>query len=383
MRLQARRWRTYFCQKGLKREQCRREFIEQQWRALFPEPGPPEPEKVEFVDFAYFEVSCRLASSYRKGRAILAGDAAHCHSPAGGQGMNTGLQDAANLAWKLALVLREQAPERLLDSYEAERRPIAEWVLGGSDAIFRSITTQTSTAFAVARRMALRLIFAVLGPTRVPPAFLLNKMLGLTLTHADSHTCAETGTAPGGSGCLRAGDRMLDLQCREAGVEGAVFTLDLLKSAPHAALRLFLVAETSAQMPEKAEVEACLSELRPLLGRGPPLQPILYTASVSAAGCFGCVAPLDENAAQEVCAELQLEAEVLQGFERFRMLAPADPKAAQEPVCAELCTRLGLRCGGRALLVVRPDGYVAVRHLGDWAVEPVRMALQSISLARL
>lgn len=66
----------------------------------------------------------RLAASYRKGNLFLAGDAAHLHLPAGGQGMNVGLQDAMNLGWKLAAVLKGEAPDALLDSYEAERRPV-------------------------------------------------------------------------------------------------------------------------------------------------------------------------------------------------------------------------------------------------------------------
>lgn len=68
-------------------------------------------------------------TDYRAGRVFLAGDAAHVHSPAGGQGMNTGMQDACNLAWKLALVVRGIGSEGLLDSYSPERSPIAEQVL--------------------------------------------------------------------------------------------------------------------------------------------------------------------------------------------------------------------------------------------------------------
>lgn len=71
----------------------------------------------------------QIASSFRAGRVLIAGDAAHIHSPVGGQGMNTGLQDAHNLAWKLALVIRRGVSDQLLDSYEAERKPIAERVL--------------------------------------------------------------------------------------------------------------------------------------------------------------------------------------------------------------------------------------------------------------
>ena len=80
-----------------------------------------------------WRANVRLADRYREGRVFLAGDAAHIHSPAGGQGMNTGIQDAANLGWKLAAVAKGASPA-LLDTYEAERRPIAAHVLGLSNA---------------------------------------------------------------------------------------------------------------------------------------------------------------------------------------------------------------------------------------------------------
>jgi 2-polyprenyl-6-methoxyphenol hydroxylase-like FAD-dependent oxidoreductase len=76
-----------------------------------------------------FGVNVRLAERYRVGRVLLAGDAAHVHPPTGGQGLNTSLQDAYNLGWKLAAVLAG-APEPLIDTYEAERQPIAAGVLG-------------------------------------------------------------------------------------------------------------------------------------------------------------------------------------------------------------------------------------------------------------
>ncbi|MFG3251986.1 FAD-dependent oxidoreductase [Streptomyces sp. NPDC048172] len=101
----------------------------------------------------------RQAPSYRVGRAFLAGDAAHVHSPAGGQGMNTGLQDAANLSWKLSMVLRGRAPESLLDTYEAERHPVGKQVLRVSGAIIRvaimtfpgSVALRTVAAEAINR----------------------------------------------------------------------------------------------------------------------------------------------------------------------------------------------------------------------------------------
>src|SRR5688572_6147034 len=71
----------------------------------------------------------RQAATYRKGRILLAGDAAHVHSPVGGQGLNTGVQDAVNLGWKLAQVVKKTSPESLLDTYQAERHPVAARVL--------------------------------------------------------------------------------------------------------------------------------------------------------------------------------------------------------------------------------------------------------------
>ena len=71
----------------------------------------------------------RQAASYREGRVLLAGDAAHVHGPQGGQGLNTGVQDAVNLGWKLAQVVKKTSPESLLDTYHAERHPVGARVL--------------------------------------------------------------------------------------------------------------------------------------------------------------------------------------------------------------------------------------------------------------
>ena len=95
------------------------------------------PEKPRLSDLRWssiFRISMRLAGRYRVGRGFIAGDAAHIHPPTGGQGMNTGIQDAYNLAWKLALVLDGAAPEALLDSYEAERRPVGAEVIARTRA---------------------------------------------------------------------------------------------------------------------------------------------------------------------------------------------------------------------------------------------------------
>jgi 2-polyprenyl-6-methoxyphenol hydroxylase-like FAD-dependent oxidoreductase len=88
-----------------------------------------------------FRVHHRIARRYVRGRTFLAGDAAHVHSPAGGQGMNTGIQDAWNLGWKLALVARGVAAEPLLDSYDAERRPVGQFVVRFTHRVFAAATS--------------------------------------------------------------------------------------------------------------------------------------------------------------------------------------------------------------------------------------------------
>ncbi|MEU9189969.1 FAD-dependent oxidoreductase [Streptomyces sp. NPDC048484] len=96
------------------------------------------PDDVTEVRWASdFRPRAAMADRFRQGRVFLAGDAAHVHSPAGGQGLNTSVQDAYNLGWKLAAVLRENAPAALLDSYEEERMPIAAQMLGLSTGVHR------------------------------------------------------------------------------------------------------------------------------------------------------------------------------------------------------------------------------------------------------
>lgn len=114
------------------------------FKALMTERGPKGAEVSDPAWMVDFRIHCRLVARYRVGRVFLAGDAAHIHSPAGGQGMNMGIQDAYNLAWKLALVQRGKAKEALLDSYEAERRPIAESVLRTTDASTKGLASAVS-----------------------------------------------------------------------------------------------------------------------------------------------------------------------------------------------------------------------------------------------
>lgn len=110
-------------------------------QALVTERGPANTVVRDPRWNTYFRIHYRLAEHYRHGRAFLAGDAAHIHSPIGGYGMNTGIQDAYNLSWKLAVVMhgRTRDPERLLDSYPMERRAVARDLLQATRAITETL----------------------------------------------------------------------------------------------------------------------------------------------------------------------------------------------------------------------------------------------------
>lgn len=105
-----------------------------------------------------FRIQERQAETYRTGRVLLAGDAAHVHSPLGGQGLNLGLQDAMNLGWKLAAVVAGKAPETLLDTYPNERRRISQQVIKATDIATRMMTSPLPPARILRRAMVPRVL---------------------------------------------------------------------------------------------------------------------------------------------------------------------------------------------------------------------------------
>ena len=109
--------------------------------------------------FSVFRSHSRCAQTYRQNRCFLVGDAAHIHSPVGAQGMNTGLQDAHNLAWKLAFYIRGKAPENILDSYQEERRPLALTNIRSTDFAY---------SFMTADSMLVRFLRLKLAPVLLP-----------------------------------------------------------------------------------------------------------------------------------------------------------------------------------------------------------------------
>lgn len=104
-----------------------------------------------------FRINERKVADYRRGRAFLVGDAAHVHSPAGGQGMNTGMQDAIGLAWRLALVTRGEGAKELLDSYSVERSAVGDMVLRNASRL-TDVGTLSNPAAQLARNLAIRVL---------------------------------------------------------------------------------------------------------------------------------------------------------------------------------------------------------------------------------
>lgn len=120
-----------------------------------------------------YKLHHRMAENFRKGRCFLIGDAAHIHSPVGGQGMNTGLQDAYNLAWKLAAVVNHKAKSSILNSYAAERMPVAKALLNTTDRAFNFAMSYNLFTYIFKRYMMPPLLRLVWRSEKIKKAFFL------------------------------------------------------------------------------------------------------------------------------------------------------------------------------------------------------------------
>jgi 2-polyprenyl-6-methoxyphenol hydroxylase-like FAD-dependent oxidoreductase len=151
--------------------------------------------------FSTYHVHHRVATHFRGGRAFLLGDAAHIHSPVGGQGMNTGIGDAVNLAWKLAAVLKDGATDRLLDTYEPERRAFARRLVATTDRIFTLVTKQGVLARWVRTRLVPHVIPLLFRLTPVRRfQFRTVSQIGINYRHSP--------LSAGAAGGVRGGDRL-------------------------------------------------------------------------------------------------------------------------------------------------------------------------------
>jgi 2-polyprenyl-6-methoxyphenol hydroxylase-like FAD-dependent oxidoreductase len=221
-----------------------------------------------------FRVHRRAVDRLRVGRCFVAGDAAHIHSPVGGQGMNTGVQDAFNLAWKLALVVSGQASESLLDTYDAERRPVAEAVLAATDRATRLITLRNPLARRV-RNLAVSFLVTLPSVRRR----LARGVAELGISYRGGPLSVD------GPAWIRGGDRLPDVRLDSSSrlhdlTRGPWFTL--------------LVLTGTRPLPDAAwdELRACLDQVsRRFEGL---VAPIVIVGSDPLAGGFA-QAPIDDR----------------------------------------------------------------------------------------
>ena len=200
--------------------------------------------------FSTYRIHHRAAGSFRDRRCFLLGDAAHIHSPMGAQGMNTGLQDAYNLAWKLALVIKGRADAALLDSYEQERMPVAQRLLRTTDRAFQLVVSDGWLAGMFRTRIMARLAARAMTVERVRRlAFRTISQIGIR--YPDSRLSLALPGLP--HGAPAAGDRFpwihLKLQA-----DGPVEDLFLKLNDTCFNLLLFGQADGTAEMPGWGEL---------------------------------------------------------------------------------------------------------------------------------
>ncbi|MFD2161365.1 FAD-dependent monooxygenase [Paradesertivirga mongoliensis] len=153
--------------------------------------------------FSTYQLHHRMAEKFRNQRCFLIGDAAHIHSPAGGQGMNTGLQDAYNLAWKLAGVIKNRYPDSILNTYAEERMPVAKTLLKTTDRLFGIGIGQTWLIRKL-RRWFLPLILNRIRKTER----ISRQLFGVISQTGISYRNGSLSVHHGGSKAVRAGDRL-------------------------------------------------------------------------------------------------------------------------------------------------------------------------------
>ena len=187
--------------------------------------------------FSTYRIQHRCASLFRASRCFLLGDAAHIHSPMGAQGMNTGLQDAYNLGWKLAMVVRGEAGAELLDTYETERRRVAQALLRGTDRAFSLVVSDTPLAAFFRTKIMGNIAAIAMRRKRVQSLFFrLISQIGIRYRH--SPLSRNLGDLP--DAAPRAGDRFPWLRVR---LEGSDRSEDLYQKLDDLRFSLIVVGQ--------------------------------------------------------------------------------------------------------------------------------------------
>ncbi len=230
------RWRIVASIPAESREQTLPELTLEDVQALLDQRVGPGQRASDPVWLSRFHISHRKVRDFRQLRVFLAGDAAHIHSPAGGQGMNTGMQDAFNLAWKLALVVRGLCSPTLLASYHLERAPVAAGVLNLTDRLTRMATMRNS----VAQSLRDFLLPVVSGIDFVGEK-IADRLTELAVNYRRSPIVDHHGVAK-----LKAGDRAPDAELRDEHNQ-ARRIFELLRAPRHVLLVFLGTTGTTAQ----------------------------------------------------------------------------------------------------------------------------------------
>ncbi len=282
-------------------------------QAKVDERGPGGLTLADPVWLAGFRINERKVSDYRRGRLMLAGDAAHIHSPAGGQGMNTGMQDAFNLAWKLALVQRGQGQAQpLLDSYSRERSAVGDQVLRGASMMTTAATLRNPLAQYLRNHIA-----SVVTSFGFVQDKIKNALCELSINYRHSPLSAENW--PWLTGGPAAGDRLPDAPLSSAtnGTKTTLFAA--IRGTRHNLLLLPVTHDKQA-----------VAQLLKIADDAARAFPNIFTVHV-----------------------------ILKGK------APADPSMAALNVPVWLAAdghlHQKLAATDRALILVRPDGYIGYR----------------------
>jgi 2-polyprenyl-6-methoxyphenol hydroxylase-like FAD-dependent oxidoreductase len=203
----------------------------EEFQAMIDERVPYPAKVVEEYWVTRYRVHRRSVPRYRDGQVFLVGDAAHVHSPAGAQGMNTGIQDAYNLAWKLALVVRGIAEESLLDSYHADRHPVGVRLLKTTDRMFGAIAGQDRIARTARGRVAPQLATWLLTRRTIRRG-LLGTLSQLRLSYPEGPLNTENGSGWGDAPAP--GDRAREADVLVGNERGRIH--DVLRGTQHTVL---------------------------------------------------------------------------------------------------------------------------------------------------
>ncbi len=224
------RWRVVANIPPQSRDQALPDLTLDEVQRLIEQRGPADARLSDPAWLSRFHISHRKVRQYCKLRTFLLGDAAHIHSPAGGQGMNTGIQDAFNLGWKLALVVRGRAPAQLLATYQSEREPVARGVLNLTDRITKMATVRNSVAQSVRD-----FLLPVVSGIDLVGEKVADRLSELAVNYRPTSFLDNFG-----GGKVRAGDRAPDAELRGEG--GQARRLFELFRQPRHVLLIFLGA---------------------------------------------------------------------------------------------------------------------------------------------